>query len=162
MTYGEANNILIHTDDYAEAPGRISDAISKILSMATVNAVSKETLLNALKYLANVLEKDQNPEPLFYIRDKATGRVHGFGEDQHDDIWVDSEGTLHYHNLQNGDGCSYQSILDHGQGYEFCPMEYGQIDSAYREKYMEKFLDYEARRRALENHRTEPEGGSQP
>lgn len=58
-----------------------------------------------------------------YVRDKQTGEIHKVGEDKHDSIWVDLDGTLHYHNLQNGDGCSTDSHNDNRQGYEFIPNE---------------------------------------
>jgi len=64
----------------------------------------------------------------FYVRDKSNGYIHKVGEDRHDSIWVDSEGTLHYQNLQNGDGCSYNSANDDLQGYEFVPSDCGVIE----------------------------------
>lgn len=64
----------------------------------------------------------------FYVRDKSSGIAHKVGTDKHDSIWVDSDGTLHYQNLQNGDGCSYRSHYDERQGYEFVPSEYGKIN----------------------------------
>ena len=76
----------------------------------------------------------------FFIRDKNSGHIHRYGDDQHDSIWVDGEGTLHYSNLQNGDGCSSQSILDEDAGYEFCPCDYGEIDADYWEQHKD---DYE-------------------
>lgn len=65
----------------------------------------------------------------FYVRDKATGTIHKVGTDQHDSIWVDSAGELHYHNMQNGDGCSGKSRLNDGCGYEFVPSECGEMDN---------------------------------
>ena len=64
----------------------------------------------------------------FYVRDKQTGTVHRVGDDQHDSIWVDTEGELHYSNLQNGDGCSGKSALNEECGYEFVPSDCGAID----------------------------------
>ena len=81
-----------------------------------------------------------------YIRDKYSGMTHRIGDDRHDMIYVDDEGTIHYSNLQNGDGCiGYKSVnketisdkypaKDWGKrkdeytyGYEFIPNlnEYG-------------------------------------
>lgn len=65
----------------------------------------------------------------FFVKDKANGRIHKVGTDRHDSIWVDSEGTLHYQNLQNGDGCSYKSAIDELQGYEFMPSDCGEIET---------------------------------
>ena len=46
-----------------------------------------------------------------YIMDKPSGEIHKIGTDIHDGLWVDGNGIVHYHNLQNGDGCD-------GSGYE--------------------------------------------
>ena len=78
-------------------------------------------------------------EPLFYIRDKVSGWVHGFGENSHDDIWVDGEGTLRYTNLQTGDGCGAKSLLADEAGYEFCPMLDGLIAPGYYETHKADF-----------------------
>ena len=64
----------------------------------------------------------------FYVKDKSDGHIHKVGTDRHDSIWVDSEGTLHYQNLQNGDGCSYKSAKDKLQGYELVPSDCGAIE----------------------------------
>ena len=61
----------------------------------------------------------------FFVKDKLTGRIHKVGDDQHDSIWVDQDGELHYYNLQNGDGCSGKSRKDDGCGYEFVPSDCG-------------------------------------
>lgn len=46
-----------------------------------------------------------------YIRDKYSGRIHRVGDNPHDMLTVDDEGTVHYSNLQNGDGCTgYRSV----------------------------------------------------
>lgn len=77
-----------------------------------------------------------------YIRDKYSGTIHRIGDDVHDCLSVDEHGTVHYHNLQNGDGCiGYKSVnrenladkypdKDWGKrsgeftsGYEFVPNE---------------------------------------
>lgn len=63
----------------------------------------------------------------FYVKDKKDGTIHRVGDDRHDSIWVDSDGTLHYYNLQNSDGCSKDSHNDDKQGYEFVPSESGQL-----------------------------------
>lgn len=81
-----------------------------------------------------------------YIRDKYGGRIHRIGDNQHDMLYVDEEGTVHYRNLQNGDGCAgYKSVNretlkdkysdrkwnsrenEYVEGYEFVPNmdEYG-------------------------------------
>lgn len=67
----------------------------------------------------------------FWVRDKQSNVIHRVGDDQHDSVYVDHEGTLHYHNLQNGDGCGEKSLINDGAGYEFCPMEYQEIDQTY-------------------------------
>lgn len=75
----------------------------------------------------------------FYVKDKYSGKIHRVGDNVHDAIWVDNEGTLHYHNLQNGDGCigyksinkekvSIQGYEDYKYGYEFVPSDCGVIE----------------------------------
>lgn len=64
-----------------------------------------------------------------YVRDKHSGRIHKIGEDQHDGLWVDQSGSVHYHNLQNGDGCSVNSHTDEAAGYEFMPSDFGEMEA---------------------------------
>ena len=40
-----------------------------------------------------------------FIKDKYTGWIHRVGSNKHDSLYVDEKGTIHYFNLQNGDGC---------------------------------------------------------
>lgn len=75
-----------------------------------------------------------------WIRDKYNGHIHKIGDDPHDCLMVDEEGTVSYHNLQNGDGCTaYKSVnretiadkypdkswgargKEYTSGYEFVP-----------------------------------------
>ena len=62
-----------------------------------------------------------------YIRDKISGRIHRIGDECHDALWVDAEGTVYYSNLQNGDGCSDHSRTDKNAGYEFMPSDFGEL-----------------------------------
>lgn len=64
-----------------------------------------------------------------WVKDKFTGDMHAVGTDRHDSIWVDSSGTVHYYNLQTGDGCGYRSrmISKEVAGYEFVPSDCGQL-----------------------------------
>ena len=62
-----------------------------------------------------------------YIRDKDSGRIHRVGDECHDGLWVDTGGTVHYFNLQNGDGCSHHSRTDKNAGYEFMPSDFGEL-----------------------------------
>ena len=62
-----------------------------------------------------------------YIRDKDSGRIHRVGDECHDGLWVDTSGTVHYFNLQNGDGCSDNSRMDKNAGYEFMPSDFGEL-----------------------------------
>ena len=73
-----------------------------------------------------------------YVRDKYSGRIHRVGDDRHDSLSVDEEGTLCYDNMQNGDGTpAYKSadreISKDGRsfsyGYEFLPSECGELDT---------------------------------
>lgn len=92
--------------------------------------VQKDTDLGEM-YTSVIGILKEKLHPLFYVRDKVHGRIHGFGEDVHDSVWVDEEGTFRYYNLQNGDGCGSKSVLDNHAGYEFCPMDEGRIDPEY-------------------------------
>ncbi len=40
-----------------------------------------------------------------FIKDRYTNEIHRIGDDPHDSLYVDDEGTLHYYNMQTGDGC---------------------------------------------------------
>lgn len=62
-----------------------------------------------------------------YIRDKDSGRIHRVGDECHDALWVDVDGTVHYSNLQNGDGCADHSQIDPNAGYEFMPSDFGEL-----------------------------------
>lgn len=62
-----------------------------------------------------------------YIRDKNSGRIHRVGDECHDALWVDVDGTVHYSNLQNGDGCADYSQIDPNAGYEFMPSDFGEL-----------------------------------
>lgn len=83
-----------------------------------------------------------------YIRDKYSGKIHRIGDDIHDSLWVDENGTLFYHNMQNGDGCmGYHSINqdktvdnpdEYQFGYEFVPMMDGELAEPYASQYKEQ------------------------
>lgn len=65
-----------------------------------------------------------------YVRDMPSGRIHRLGDDQHDSIYVDEGGSVHYHNLQNGDGCgpgSAKAVEEDGYGYYFLESNFGEI-----------------------------------
>ncbi len=83
-----------------------------------------------------------------YVRDKYSGRIHRVGDDIHDSLWVDENGTLFYHNMQNGDGCmGYHSVNqdktvdnpnEYQFGYEFVPMTDGELAEPYASQYKEQ------------------------
>lgn len=50
-----------------------------------------------------------------YVRDNTNGKVHEYGTSQHDALILQEDGSLHYHNLQNGCGTIFSD-----QGYTFC------------------------------------------
>lgn len=50
-----------------------------------------------------------------YVRDNTNGKVHEYGTSQHDALILQEDGSLHYHNLQNGCGTMYPD-----EGYTFC------------------------------------------
>lgn len=63
-----------------------------------------------------------------YIRDKSNGKIHRIGDSQHDSMWVDIDGVVHYCNLQNGDGASGDGCNENN-GYEFVMSDCGILDS---------------------------------
>ena len=66
-----------------------------------------------------------------FILDNITGEIHEYGEDCHDSLIVQEDGSLQYYNLQNGEGTL-------GGGYSFC-FENGTKPSDC--VYAEDFLD---------------------
>lgn len=50
-----------------------------------------------------------------YVRDNTNGKVHEYGTSQHDALILQEDGSLHYHNLQNGCGTMFPD-----EGYTFC------------------------------------------
>ena len=75
-----------------------------------------------------------------YVRDKMSGKIHKVGDDPHDALWVDSSGTVHYFNLQNGDGCSVNSHTDEHAGYEFIPNSFVELYELYGHYLIEEQL----------------------
>ena len=82
-----------------------------------------------------------------YVRNKYTGRIHRVGDDVHDSFWVDRNGTLLYHNMHNGDGCTaFKSINTkkdingdgYEEGFEFVPMMDGEMAEPYATQYQEQ------------------------
>lgn len=58
MSYGTAIHILEHITDYEQTD--ILEAVEKILSMATINAVRKQALLNAVRWFwENCVEEEK-------------------------------------------------------------------------------------------------------
>lgn len=101
-----------------------------------------EAFKMAIAALATPFPKKGRTMTDLYIRDKYHGTVHRIGDDQHDCLTVDKEGTIHYLNLQCDDGCiGFKSVnretlkdvhpeIDWGKranefkyGYEFVPNE---------------------------------------
>ncbi len=68
-----------------------------------------------------------------YIRDKANGKIHRIGDSQHDSMWVDMYGVVHYLNLQNGDGASGDGENENN-GYEFVESDCGALNIEQKNK----------------------------
>lgn len=103
-----------------------------------------EFFKDCLEYLKHGEQEKEWSNTDIFVRDKPTGIIHKVGTDQHDSLWVDSNGTVHFHNLQNGDGCGANSILESvdESGYEFCPSDYGKIDRDYYEQHKNDYDEY--------------------
>lgn len=93
--------------------------ICERLKLAECRAITAE------KDKASLLQDKRSTD--LYIRDKDSGRIHRVGNECHDGLWVDTGGTVHYFNLQNGDGCSDNSRMDKNAGYEFMPSDFGEL-----------------------------------
>ena len=71
-----------------------------------------------------------------WIRDKYSGRIHKIGDNPHDCLTVDEEGTIHYHNLQCGDGCiGYKSVNKETLADKYPDMEWGERSGEYTSGY---------------------------
>ena len=87
-----------------------------------------EEAINRLAKLEDMLEKGIGMSSIdIYIKDKPDGEIHRIGDNQHDGLYVDSNGTVCYQNLQNGDGCGANRHYDTEAGYEFMPSNFGDL-----------------------------------
>ena len=93
--------------------------LCKRLKLAECRAITAEN------DKASLLQDKRSTD--LYIRDKESGRIHKVGDECHDALWVDVDGTVHYSNLQNGDGCADYSQIDPNAGYEFMPSDFGEL-----------------------------------
>jgi len=60
-----------------------------------------------------------------YVRDRYSGTVHRVGEDVHDRLSVDENGTVHYENMQNGEGCiGFESLKKETIGEKYPDIEW--------------------------------------
>lgn len=50
-----------------------------------------------------------------YIRDNVNGKVHKYGDNQHDALILEEDGSINYYNLQTGCGSMFPE-----EGYSFC------------------------------------------
>lgn len=58
-----------------------------------------------------------------HVMDKQNHQIHKVGTDVHDILWVDDNGTVHYLNTKNGEGCGENGLNDTKQGYTFLPSD---------------------------------------
>ena len=73
-----------------------------------------------------------------YLKDNQSGRIHEYGSNQHDSLILQEDGSIHYHNMQNGTGTKFPE-----EGYTFV-LEDGsdpRTREDYREHGVEAFLD---------------------
>jgi hypothetical protein len=83
-----------------------------------------------------------------YIKDRRSGQIHRIGDDPHDSLYVDHNGSVHYFNMQCGDGAGPYSQLSKDDGFEFIQSECGYPDDETVMEEAEKFR--ENRRKAAE------------
>lgn len=81
-----------------------------------------------------------------YVRDKYSGKMHRVGDDRHDSLWVDAAGTVHYHHLQNGDGCGARSRMlpKERAGFEFLSSDCGDIHEVNTPEPYGRLIDADA------------------
>lgn len=73
-----------------------------------------------------------------YLKDNTSGHIHEYGSNQHDSLILQEDGSIHYHNMQNGTGTMFPE-----EGYTFV-LEDGsdpRTREDYREHGVEAFLD---------------------
>lgn len=99
-------------------------------------------VLDLERLIEDKVAEERNRHFDLYIRDKYSGNIHRIGDDCHDCLTVDEQGTVQYNNYQNGDGCyGYASVnkttlkdaypekewgdraSEYVYGYEFVPNE---------------------------------------
>ena len=105
----------------------------------------EEELIDALMYLEHIKEGgkasedecDQRRRAVdLFIRDKYSGKIHRIGDNHHDMLTVDEEGTVHYRNLQNGDGCTgYKSVNRETLKDKYPDRNYGERANEYTSGY---------------------------
>ena len=49
-----------------------------------------------------------------YVKDNTSGYIHEYGTDPHDALILQDDGSIHYHNMQNGTGTKFPE-----EGYTF-------------------------------------------
>ena len=74
-----------------------------------------------------------------YIKDRSSGQIHRIGDDPHDSLYVDHNGSVHYFNLQCGDGAGPYSLLNKDYGFEFVQSDCGEPDDESVLEAAEKF-----------------------
>lgn len=61
-----------------------------------------------------------------YIKDRSSGQIHRIGDDPHDSLYVDHNGSVHYFNIHCGDGAGPYSMMDKKAGFEFIESDCGE------------------------------------
>lgn len=56
-----------------------------------------------------------------FVKDNTTGKVHEVGTNVHDSLWLNDDGSIHYYNMQIGEGT-------YANGFSFCD-ENGNVPS---------------------------------
>ncbi len=69
-----------------------------------------------------------------YIKDNTNGMIHEYGTNPHDCLELQSDGSIHYFNLQDSCGTQYAE-----EGYSFCLVDGS--DPRENDDYMESVLD---------------------
>lgn len=94
--------------------GMVADMnVEEILSHEDMGEYLARWRAEMIKRLDKVFEEVEQgtAHTNLYVRDRYHNTVHRIGDDVHDHLYVDDDGTVHFENMQNGDGCiGYNSL----------------------------------------------------
>lgn len=99
------------------SPGMIITAIENAEKQSLENGLDR--IMMTIEFADKVIEllKEPRTGAQLFLRDNYSGTVHKYGDNKHDSLILEDDGSLHYYNLQNGCGTMFPE-----EGYSFCLM----------------------------------------